>query len=46
MGAALTHAAEVATIDADALTRDIEEVMTTFAAADYGHYGPLFIRMA
>lgn len=29
MGAAFDYAAEVATIDVDALTRDIEEVMTT-----------------
>lgn len=49
MGAAFDYAAEVATIDVDALTRDIEEVMTTsqpWWPADYGHYGPLFIRMA
>lgn len=48
MGAAFDYAAEVATIDVDALTRDIEEVMTTsqpWWPADYGHYGPLFIRM-
>ncbi len=38
----------VKTIDVDALKKDIEEVMTTsqdWWPADYGHYGPLFIRM-
>ena len=36
------------TIDLDALRQDIEAVMTTsqdWWPADYGHYGPLFIRM-
>jgi catalase-peroxidase len=36
-------------LDLDALKKDIIEVMTTSQAwwpADYGHYGPLFIRMA
>ena len=36
-------------IDYDALKADINEVMTTsqdWWPADYGHYGPLFIRMA
>ena len=35
-------------LDLDALKRDIVEVMTTsqdWWPADYGHYGPLFIRM-
>ena len=35
-------------VDVDALKQDIEQVMTTSQAwwpADYGHYGPLFIRM-
>ena len=35
-------------LDLDALKRDISEVMTTsqdWWPADYGHYGPLFIRM-
>jgi len=43
------YAAEFATLDLDALQRDVEAVMTTSQAwwpADYGHYGPLFIRMA
>ncbi|GKZ15657.1 catalase/peroxidase HPI [Haladaptatus sp. T7] len=36
-------------LDLDAVKADIEEVMTTsqdWWPADYGHYGPLFIRMA
>ena len=36
-------------LDVEALKQDIEEVMTTsqdWWPADYGHYGPLFIRMA
>src|ERR1700722_15052109 len=39
---------EFKTLDVDALKRDIFEVMTTsqdWWPADYGHYGPLFIRM-
>ena len=35
-------------VDVDELKRDIEQVMTTsqdWWPADYGHYGPLFIRM-
>src|SRR6516165_8484693 len=39
---------EFSTLDLDALKRDIFEVMTTsqeWWPADYGHYGPLFIRM-
>ena len=37
------------TLDLGAVKKDIEQVMTTSQAwwpADYGHYGPLFIRMA
>ena len=36
------------TLDVEALKRDVIAVMTTpqdWWAADYGHYGPLFIRM-
>jgi len=36
-------------LDVDALKRDVFEVMTTsqdWWPADYGHYGPLFIRMS
>ena len=43
------YAAEFATVDLAELKQDIEEVMTTsqdWWPADYGHYGPLFIRMA
>ena len=42
------YAEAVKTIDVDALKNDIEQVMTTsqdWWPADYGHYGPLFIRM-
>ncbi len=44
-----TYAEEFKTLDVDALKRDIFEVMTTsqdWWPADYGHYGPLFIRMS
>jgi catalase-peroxidase len=37
------------TLDLSAVKKDIDQVMTTSQAwwpADYGHYGPLFIRMA
>jgi catalase-peroxidase len=37
------------TLDVEALKRDVIEVMTTsqdWWPADYGHYGPLFIRMS
>jgi catalase-peroxidase len=43
------YAEEFRTVDLDALKRDVETVMTTsqdWWPADYGHYGPLFIRMA
>ncbi len=49
MGAAFDYAAEFETIDLEALKEDIEQVMTTSQSwwpADYGHYGPFFIRMA
>jgi catalase-peroxidase len=49
MGPAFDYAAEFKTLDLDALKRDIEKVMTTsqdWWPADFGHYGPLFIRMA
>ncbi|MEA2623501.1 MAG: catalase-peroxidase, partial [Chloroflexota bacterium] len=49
MGEDFDYAAEFQTLDLDAVKRDIEEVMTTsqdWWPADYGHYGPLFIRMA
>ncbi|MFG2334216.1 catalase/peroxidase HPI [Streptomyces sp. NPDC048604] len=43
------YAAEFATLDVDALKRDVTDVMTAsqeWWPADYGHYGPLFIRMS
>jgi catalase-peroxidase len=43
------YAEEFKTVDLDALERDVIEVMTTsqdWWPADYGHYGPLFIRMS
>ena len=49
MGEDFNYAEEFKTLDLDALRRDIEAVMTTsqdWWPADYGHYGPLFIRMA
>jgi catalase-peroxidase len=48
-GKEFNYAAEFKKLDLDALKKDIEAVMTTSQAwwpADYGHYGPLFIRMA
>jgi catalase-peroxidase len=49
MGADFDYAAEFKTLDLAAVKRDIFELMTKSQAwwpADYGHYGPLFIRMA
>jgi catalase-peroxidase len=49
MGEDFSYAEEFKTLDLDALKRDIFGVMTTshdWWPADYGHYGPLFIRMA
>ena len=49
MGQEFNYAKEFKTLDLDALKKDIEQVMTTsqdWWPADYGHYGPLFIRMA
>ncbi|MQA89172.1 MAG: catalase/peroxidase HPI [Gemmatimonas sp.] len=49
MGEDFNYAEEFKTLDLDALKRDVEAVMTTpqdWWPADYGHYGPLFIRMA
>ncbi|WP_030516966.1 catalase/peroxidase HPI [Nocardia sp. NRRL WC-3656] len=48
-GANYDYAAEFATLDLAAVKADIIEVMTTsqdWWPADFGHYGPLFIRMA
>src|SRR5712671_4466649 len=49
MGGQFDYAREFKTLDLDALRTDVEQVMTTsqdWWPADYGHYGPLFIRMA
>ncbi|HEY1343831.1 MAG TPA: peroxidase family protein, partial [Streptosporangiaceae bacterium] len=49
MGEDFNYAEQFKTVDLDALRRDIEAVMTTsqdWWPADYGHYGPLLIRMA
>ena len=49
MGAGFDYAAEFQTLDLAAVKADIGTVMTTsqdWWPADYGHYGPLFIRMA
>ena len=49
MGADFDYAKEVATLDVDALKRDVTQAMTTsqeWWPADYGHYGPLFIRLS
>jgi hypothetical protein len=49
MSAGYRYADDFASLDVDALKRDVMEVMTTskdWWPADYGHYGPLFIRMA
>jgi catalase-peroxidase len=49
MGEDFKYAEEFKTLDIEALKRDIVEVMTTsqdWWPADFGHYGPLFIRMS
>ena len=49
MGADFNYAAEFAKLDLDEVKADIEAVMTDsqeWWPADYGHYGPFFIRMA
>ena len=49
LGEEFNYAEEFKTLDLDALKQDINELMTTsqdWWPADYGHYGPLFIRMA
>src|SRR5262245_52728385 len=49
MGEEFNYAEEFKKLDLAALKADIEGVMTTsqdWWPADYGHYGPLFIRMA
>jgi catalase-peroxidase len=49
MGPAFDYAKEFETLDLDTVVRDLEAVMThsqDWWPADFGHYGPLFIRMA
>nr|WP_123456412.1 catalase/peroxidase HPI [Streptomyces sp. PanSC19] len=49
MDADFDYAKEFAQLDVDALKRDVIAVMTDsqdWWPADYGHYGPLFIRMS
>jgi catalase-peroxidase len=49
MGEGFDYAEEFKGLDVDALKRDIFEVMRTsqdWWPADYGHYGPFFIRMS
>ncbi len=49
MGEDFNYAEAFKTLDLEALKQDIYKVMTTsqdWWPADYGHYGPLFIRMA
>jgi catalase-peroxidase len=49
MGEAFNYAEEFKTVDLALLKKEIEAVMTTsqdWWPADFGHYGPLFIRMA
>ena len=48
MGKEFNYAEAVKDLDVAALKNDVEQVMTTsqdWWPADYGHYGPLFIRM-
>ena len=49
MGPAFNYAAEFRTLDLDAVVADLHALMTDsqdWWPADYGHYGPFFIRMA
>ena len=49
MGEAFNYAEEFKGLDLNAVIKDLHALMTTSQAwwpADYGHYGPLFIRMA
>ncbi|MDA0365332.1 MAG: catalase/peroxidase HPI [Chloroflexi bacterium] len=48
MGADFNYAEEFKTLNFEALARDVDALMTRsqdWWPADYGHYGPLFIRM-
>ncbi len=49
MGEAFDYAKEFKSLDLDAVIKDLEALMTDsqeWWPADFGHYGPLFIRMA
>jgi catalase-peroxidase len=49
MGEAFNYAEEFKSLDLDAVIKDLQALMTTsqeWWPADYGHYGPFFIRMA
>ena len=49
MGDGFDYAAEFKTLDLEAVKSDIQSLMTTsqeWWPADYGHYGPFFIRLA
>jgi catalase-peroxidase len=49
MGEAFDYAKEFASLDLEAVTKDLHALMIDsqdWWPADYGHYGPLFIRMA
>jgi catalase-peroxidase len=49
MGGSFSYAQEFQKLDLTALKNDLKQLMTTpqkWWPADYGHYGPLFIRMA
>ena len=49
MGEAFDYAAEFRSLDLDAVVKDLHALMTDsqdWWPADFGHYGPLFVRMA
>jgi len=49
MGDGFNYAEEFKTLDLDAVIKDLHELMTSSQSwwpADFGHYGPFFIRMA
>jgi catalase-peroxidase len=49
MGGTFNYAEEFKSLDLDAVVKDLHELMTSsqpWWPADYGHYGPFFIRMA
>ena len=48
MGESFDYTKEFKSLDLDALQKDLDELMTTsqdWWPADYGHYGPFFVRM-